>query len=308
MLSPRRTKKRSQITSTRTVFVGKRSRVSELIHCDPRGATESAWIDRLEFLLRSLADATSSYLQVGTYWCDDFPGHQTASITTRVRSRDKLPGVESDYWDAAVCYTGGHDRSYADAYIFPFDSGIRMGGSGPLPPGSPERDLEEFRWYQFEQVNFVDRGWAFPDGPGEWSWVESPGVEYWERLQAKPTSLVFAEGKPITIEVSGLTRSRWQDSGATGRLSLIHVNRGRERSNLHPRGEHIPRNESSDTVRLTDLNRHGSTVLLDLAKFNIRGGWTPGRYHVAIRAQNCRDPNEWRFSADISQPIKFQIQ
>ncbi len=28
-------------------------------------------------------------------------------------------------------------------------------------------------------------------------------------------------------------------------------------------------------------------VLYYLAKFDIRGGWTPGRYHVAFQAQNC---------------------
>lgn len=278
------------------------------IHSDPRGRTESEWLDTLDFLVTRLGSATSSHLHTGAYWCSDERGHESASIVARVRSRSPLPGVESDYWEAALCYTGGDNGAYSDAYAFPYLRGSALTSRGRLADGSPEEELDEFRHWQMVDGEFVDRGWGYPDGPGEWGWVSKPGDEYWQDLDVKFAAHEFAENQPIIARLCGLNVVRDPHSQfPLSRISLLHVNRGRETTNLAPWNEHPPRANSPHVIPIADCKAVKSGYELDLRKFSIRGGWKPGRYHIAMRAQYCNDPEEWSFRSDISPPFKITI-
>ena len=273
---------------------------------DPRGRSESDWLDTLDFLVTALAEATSTYPHVGAYWCNDFPGHQSVSIIARVRSRNPLPGVESDYWEAALCFTGDGDRSYSDAFVFPFLAGRPVTGKGIL---ELDAELDEFRRWQFVEGQFVERGWEHPDGPGEWAWIKKIGDEYPESLVVTLDAKEYRQGRPVSVSLTArdMPGSHLLQKQSAARISLIHANRNRENTNLYPWGNRPLRPGSRYVISVQDVELKGSTIQFDLTQFNIRGGWIPGRYHLALRVQNCRSPEDWSFSSDISEPFTLTI-
>lgn len=264
-----------------------------------------AWLDTLDLLVARLADATASHLHLGTYWCSDEPGHSTASMSGRVRSRTPLIGTDSDYWEGAVCYTGGSEGAYADAFLFPFRDGSPVVSSGKLANNA---ELDQFRWWQLAGGRFVDRGWDHPDGPGEWGWVKKPGDEYRRYVNVQMESATYHAGEPIIVGLSniGFTNGQRPTPGSSARISLIHANRDKENTNLFPWGGHPPRPNSSYALSIMDLAFQEARLQVDLSRFRIRGGWIPGQYHLSIRVQNGRSPH-WTYSSDISPPFKITV-
>lgn len=280
--------------------------IASQIHADPRGRSEDAWLDTLDFLAGRLGEATSAHLHIGTYWCSDEIGHSFASIISRVRARCPLPGTDSDYWEGALCYTGSNEGAHADAYLFPFRNGCPVVSRGFL---AADAELDEFRWWQLDEGRFVDRGWSYPDGPGEWGWVKKPGDEYWQSVNVRTAPGGYQSGVPIFVGLSNIVlptdhRARQQSSA---RISIIHANRDRENTNLYPWGVRPPRRKSQYALPITEISFQGTELQVDLSRFGIRGGWIPGQYHVAIRVQNCRNPGDWSYSSDISAPFRITV-
>jgi hypothetical protein len=280
--------------------------IAKSILSDPRNRSEAEWLDTLDYLVDVLAASTACHLHLGAYWCSDEPVCRSASIGSRVRSRSPLPGVRSDYWEAALCYTGNAERAFADAYVFPYREGRLVSSAGRLPEGE---EVEEFRRWQFVDGRFVDKGWQYPDGPGEWSWVKEPGDEYPEEIHVTPEGAVFQAGESAVVHLSGLQipRSLASLKMQNPRISLVHVNRDQEGSNLSPWTARPPRPMSHDTVSLHDARIENEEIQVDLTKFRVRGGWIPGRYYASIRVQNLHDPEETKCSARISSPFQFTI-
>ncbi|MEM7558390.1 MAG: hypothetical protein AAF394_04650, partial [Planctomycetota bacterium] len=51
-----------------------------------------------------------------------------------------------------------------------------------------------------------------------------------------------------------------------------------------------------------------SSIAVDLTRFKIRGGWKPGTYHLALRAQNLHARKDWTYTSDISSPFKLTVE
>ena len=283
-----------------------RSETANRLFQDPRGQSESDWLDLLDYLVSGLSDATSCYLHLGTYWCDDFSTHAQASITGRVRSRSALVGVESDYWEAALCYTGNADRAYATAYVFPFLKGVPVTSRGCL---QADVELDEYRLWEFTEHGFVDRGWSHPDGPGEWAWIQQPGDEYWQRLDVSLPDRPFAAGDSViaTIHDKSVPRSHREIKDSKVRVSLVHANRNSENTNLFPWGERPARPNRGHATPIQQAVVADSSIAVDLTGFKIRGGWKPGTYHVTLRVQNLHDRKDWTYTSDISPPFKLTV-
>jgi len=93
------------------------------------------------------------------------------------------------------------------------------------------------------------------------------------------------------------------------RISLIHVNRNREGTNLVPWTAHPPRPNSQDVLTIDGLRQIShDTLRIDLRSFRVRDGWTPGKYHVSLRAQNFHRPNDRCWSSEISAPQNFEVR
>ncbi len=98
------------------------------IYSAPRGKNEDEWLDVAEHLVRKLAILTTSRIWIGAYWgeCAD----ESTSFGCRLRSRQPLPGVVSDTWEAALGVTGNNRGTWADVFAFPFlDAGPRTKSS-----------------------------------------------------------------------------------------------------------------------------------------------------------------------------------
>ncbi|QDU43555.1 hypothetical protein Mal52_20310 [Symmachiella dynata] len=276
---------------------------------DPRGQTESQWLDVLDYLAARFEAATSSKLHVGRYWCDDAPGDQSASITARIRSRSPLPGVESDYWEAALCYTGRKKGGYANIYAFPFLRESPVTRRGRLADGLPNDEVDEFRLWQFDDNEFADRGWCYPDGNGEWSWIHKPGDEYRQNLDVQTAADCYEFESPIIVRVKRRLGVDFLGLGnAAARYSLVHVNRSREQTNLVPWNTRPPRPNSKDVVTAKIPPEPTDSIELNLRNFRIRGSWIPGRYHVALRIQGGQDSDGWTYWSEISSPFRLIIE
>jgi hypothetical protein len=291
----------------------RRREIADNINKDPRGRTETEWLDTLDYLVARLSAATSAYIEVGRYWINDFPDHGGASLTARVRSKKPLPGVDSDYWEAAVCLSGAHRSAWSDAYVIPYLKGSRVTSKGRLVDCSTE-GAEEFCWFKFAGNDFEPKGWTFPEGPGEWLWVEKPGDEYQQIVNCHQLALKVDVEAPIYIdcvvpEIASIKNYRRRSRPSTPRMSLLHVNRNREHTNLVPWNASPPRPTSQDVVTLNDVQSIGRDVLrLDLRLLRIRGGWIPGNYHLSMRVQNFHKEDDWSWSSEISAPLKFEIE
>lgn len=275
---------------------------------DVRGGGEARWLDLLDDLVAMLSEATASYIHIGSYWIFDEPRCASASLCARVQSRSALPDVESDYWEATICYSineGG--GPYSDVFAFPFlkeSPRLRRGRLRDLDPGS---EVDEFRWFQFENGEYVDRGWGLPDGPGEWGWITQPADVYIQRVDVEASEEGYRSGGPINIRISLDKHLSRLQMDTTSRVSLLFVNRNREGTNLAPWNARPPRRNSQHTRSLGELCVQKNAIEVDLSKFNIRGGWLPGRYHLGVRTQNFHT-TDWTGSSDISEPFKIVVK
>lgn len=291
----------------------RRRDIADQINDDPRGRTETEWLDSLEFLVSRLSDATGAYLELGRYWIEDFPGHSGAGMSARVRSKKPLRGVNCDYWEAAICLSGGHRGARADAFVIPYLRGSRITSEGRMADRSSQGE-EEFWWFNFTGGEFQSKGSSWPDGPGEWSWVKQPGDEYQQNVDCRISQSSIRNDAPVYVDVivSDLAhiktyRNRLRPS--TPRISLLHVNRNREHANLVPWNFRPPRPGSQDVLTVDDGQTTGRDALqIDLRRLRVRGGWLPGRYHLSLRVQNFHKPDDWSWSSEISAPINFEIE
>ena len=286
--------------------------VADQIENGPGGRTESDWLDTLDYLVDRLSKATSCYLEVGRYWSWDQTTRQSSGICVRVRSKQPFPFVESDYWEAAICLTGDSEKGWSDVFAFPYLKENRVSSEGVVSSSS-DVDLEEFWWFNFSHRHFHSKGWSFPEGPGEWSWVKKPGDEFQTNVECTPVSNCVDSQNPIPVSIahSGirlLKSASSQKRDVTFRLSLVHVNRDRENTNLTPWNVRPPRANSLDVIFLDAQSLSGEgTDNLDISRFRIRGGWKPGKYHASIRVQVSSTGEENNWESEISSPFKFHI-
>ena len=173
-------------------------------------------------------------------------------------------------------------------------------------------DEEEFWWFEFADGEFQEKGWSLPDGPGEWSWVKQPGDEYRECVDCRNVKPRVAGDAPLCVDLlvsdlASVKTYRDRSRPSTPRISLLHVTRNREHTNLVPWNARPPRPHSQDVLTLDDVKEVGGDALrIDLRRLRVRGGWIPGRYHLALRTQNFM-ADGWSWSSEISAPIKFEI-
>lgn len=273
--------------------------------------TEDAWLAALKFLVDRLAAATGGSVDIGRYWIDE--DHQSVSISVRVRAKQPFPGVASDYWEGVIALTGEDSFVWSDAYIFPFLENSVVTSRGRLADAAATAETDEFRHLQFETDQWRQRGWSSPDGPGEWAWVVNPGDEFSCDLDCRFEKPVFAPGEPLLVKASfeklraRMTADQGKKQAGPVRLSLIHVNRGHQAANLAPWGKYPPPANGARVVRFErPASVFQNPVTVDLRSWKIRGGWTPGKYHLSIRAQIAAgECGHW--SSVISNPLKFQI-
>lgn len=288
------------------------SNITSLLKDYARNLTESQWLEILKYLSTKLGEATSANIEIGRYWINDYPDGSSSSLGSRVRAKSPFPGVESDYWEAALCLTSQDNKTYVDAFVFPYSNGIRVSQFGRLDNDSSiEKGDEIHWWFHFEDDKFHSKGWLLAEGPGEWSWVIKQGDEFQTKLESQLLKNEFQSDEPIFVdlvvpELSQLLADSAFLKDQKPRLSLIHVNRNRENNNLVPWNATPPTTNSKHAKSIKSFPPIKSdTLRIDLRQFNIRGGWTVGKYRASIRIQNI--DKGWSWSSEISSPITFSI-
>ena len=293
--------------------------LSQRISAFPGDQTESQWLRIFEFLRATLSESLSTHARLGCYFVNDFPGHASASGNARIRAATPFPGIESDSWEGVLCWSGNRGaRAHASVLICPFLDGSAVQPEGRLADLGPNAEVDRFLIYRFQGGSFVDSGWQIGDGPGEWAHVTVPDSIYHRKLVVTLPAETVEFGAPIYVDLaipelpavrssSKHVSSKTPSSKAQTRVSLIHVNRNREGSNLSPWTANPPIH-TRHAQSLSDASFPSSTVMrIRLDRFNIRGGWAPGKYHLSLRAQNFHKPTHWAWSSTISRPLKLTI-
>ncbi len=273
------------------------------IHGDPRGRTEDEWLDTLDAAVARLASATRARLEVGGYRVIDGP--KRASFTVRVRSREPLPEVESDNFEAVISLDGNGHRVAVDADVFPFLDGSVVTRRGRLADLGIE--LDELVSMKLEGEAFTSRGWVRVDNPGEWSWVMQPGDEFKPGFSCEPLD-AYQEGAPMPLAIGiapPVLRAARRAPG-TIRFSLVAASRSHTRGNLVPWGERPARSGSPRAIAFDASELPSSGWRIQLDALSIRGGWRRGDYRVVARIQNL-DREGWTWSSDISAPFDLRI-
>jgi len=275
----------------------------------PGGRSEAAWLDTFEYLRSCLSDALSTEVHFGCYWIDDFPGHASAGGCARVRGQNRVPEIESDNWEGVLGWSGNRGEcGHSSALIFPFLKESAVMRRGRIADLASDDEVDEFVVYRFHEGKFIDSGWSFAEGPGEWAHVTVPGTVYFQRLRAILHSQVIAENSPIMVDLHIPQFYSARANTSPPRISLVHVNRNREHTNLVPQTSRPPRPGSRDVQSLADCSSPSPDIVrVRLDSFRIRGGWTPGKYHISVRIQNFHKPGEWTWTCDISEPLKLTI-
>ena len=288
--------------------------IGEQIERFPGDRSEADWLAALQFLCARLGETLGTPVQFGCYWIGDSPGYASANGCVRIRGNGPVPGIESDHWEAALSWSGNRgERGYADASVFPFLRDLHVTSRGRL--GDCAAAVAGPLVYVFENGEFVAGGWD--NELDEWNEVSVPGTVYWQRLTGIPTAAPFSVGAPLTVDFklhpspdgsAEPTKSIVRNREQSPRVSLMYVNRNREHTNLVPWTARPPLTNSRGVLSLADCQfPTADTIRLRLDQFSIRGGWTPGRYHLAIRIQNHVDHGGRSFTGDISEPCKLTI-
>lgn len=275
----------------------------------PGDQTESGWLNAFEFLRSRLSHALTTHVHIGCYHIDDFPGHACAGGYARIRAGTPIPGVESDSWEGVLCWSGKRDsRAHASALIFPFLNESAVLPQGRIADLGAGAEVDRFLLYRFEDGIFKHSGWHCGDGPGEWAHVTVPGTIFCHDLSVDLRATMFKSDAPIYVDLTipHLPAVR-SNPDTKARISLIHVNRNRECTNLSPWTANPP-TDALETQSLFTASFPAPNVLrIRLDAFNIRGGWVVGKYHLSLRVQNFHKPTEWAWSSAISHPIKLTI-
>lgn len=274
----------------------------------PGDRTESEWLDAFELLRNCLSDSLQTHVHLGPYTIDDFAGHAGAGGAARIRGKSPLPSVdcECDYWEGILCWSGSRGKSgSASAFVFPFRDGSVVQRRGRLADLEPGTETDELLSYRLAEGRFVCDGWIYePDG---WAEVAQPGSVYLQKLQLAEGVRTFVAGEPIMVDLC-LPKPATASHCRTARASLVHVNRGRKSTNLAPWTARPPKPQARGALPISHQWLTTPSMLrLRLDEFSIRGGWRPGRYHLAVRIQNLHDPQDWSWSSDISGPVQISI-
>lgn len=284
----------------------------EHIHEFPGDRTEDEWLTILEFLKIRIGEALSTTFDVGCYSYEDFPGYASAGMAARIRSRKGLPDIESDYMEGIILFGGNRGgNGHANVSIFPFLNSSVLTRRGRICDFGPNEELDELVWYTFKEGQFKSMGWTYEDGPGEWAGVTRPGDIYIKPLEYTLVSTETPQDSPIFIDLKipelPLVCARFSKNSIP-RISLLHVNRNREQTNLVPWNVAIPKSNSRHVQYIANCSMPSNRILrVMLNTFNIRGGWVPGKYHLSLRIQNFHNPEHWTGSSDITEPMKFRI-
>lgn len=276
-----------------------------------RNRSESLWLDMFECLRASLSRTLGKEVQLGRYWISDFPGHASAGGAFNFRCRAGIPDMESDGLEGVLSWSCNRgERGDAGAWVVPFLRNSAVQPLGRLSDLGPGCEVEQVFSYSFHDGRFEQGGWEHGH-PGEWAYITEPGDFYDCHLSPSFKKNDFAEGEEIVMklrldDLSSIKAN--QNLGSTPRISLIHVNRDRERSNLVPWTSRPPKENSGHVQTISDCeNREPGVLLCRLDRFNIRGAWKPGKYHLSVRVQNFHEAGNWSWSSQISKPIKLRI-
>ena len=282
--------------------------LSQLICEFPGDRTEADWLTVFEHLRRSLAESLDSDVQLGSYTIDDFKTYSSSGGCARVRGRSKVPGTLSDSWEGILCWSGNRGKAgHAAASIFPFLNGSVIQANGRLEDLGQAAETNQQLEFKFENGQFAKSGWVFEDGPGEWASVSRPGSVYLQDLSIVCQNSDCVYDQPIEIELN-IPHFSPDLETPKARISLIHVNRNRERTNLVPWTSQPPKSNSRYTLSSEQCSQISkSKTRFSLNQFPIRGGWTPGRYYLSVRVQNFHDPKHWAWTSFISEPIRITI-
>lgn len=285
-----------------------RTELDELVHRFPGDRNESDWLDAIELLRRAVSESLHSDVQLGMYHVNDIPGEGSISACSRVRGKEAVPGLQSDSWEGVLCWTIGRNKDgHADLYVFPFRDGSVLQQRGRLADLGPTAETEEFLSYRFDDGTFFCDGWRYPEGSGEWAEVSKPGSVYLQKLTPEIQRHTFTVGQQMTINFR-LPVPIPDALSDSARISLVHVNRNQENTNLVPWTARPPKSNCQHSISITkQILTRPDIIRVPLHEFSIRGGWTPGRYHLAVRVQDLHAPRDWSWTCDISPPIKITI-
>ncbi len=285
------------------------SDMPDRIKAFPGDQSEIEWLNAFEYLRDTLSRSLSSHVHLGCYYIDDIPTAKSAGGCSRVRASSPLPGIESDSWEAVLCWSGNRgSRGHAGAYIFPFLDGSPVQPDGRIADLGPGAEVEAGRYYDFQNGVFVDAGWQWGEGPGEWARVTGPGTVYFSEVEVTLPSSPVRAGSPIYagLSIKDLVEY-WANPNPNSRITLIHANRNREGSNLSPWTARPATKMQHALDPKEILFRSPQELRIRLDAFNIRGGWVPGKYHLSLRLQNFHQPNHWAWSSQISEPFKLTV-
>lgn len=282
--------------------------MEERIYLYPGGQTEPQWLAGFEYLRSCLSDAFATHAFLGGYWIEDFTGDASSGGSALLRASTPVPNIESDSWEAVVCWSGTRGkRARATAYVFPFLRGSAVQPSGRIADQGPDAEVNQVLVYQYEDGAFVYSGWHWEDGPGEWAHVAEPNSVYrFDLAIAAPTSPIEF-GTPIYVALTNISLQP-HEFPKDARISLVHANRNRVRTNLVPWTANPPSN-TSRTIPLpaNTVSDAANGISVRLDDLSIRGGWIPGRYHLTLRLQNCHLADHWSWSCELSKPFKVTV-
>lgn len=275
----------------------------------PGDQTESEWLNAFSFLRSALSQALTTHAHIGCYYIDDFPRHAGAAGYSRIRAGTPVPGIDSDSWEGVLCWSGNRDsRAYASALIIPFHNDSAVQPQGRIADLGADAEVNKFLLYRFEDGVFKYSGWQCCDGPGEWAHVTVPGTLFCRDLTVDLRATMIESNMPIYVDLTipDLQAVR-SNSDTKARISLIHVNRDRESTNLSPWTANPPTDTRNSQSLSTASFPTSNVMRIRLDAFNIRGGWIAGKYHLSLRVQNFHKPTDWAWSSAISKPIKLEI-
>ena len=128
--------------------------------------TPEHWRSCLATTAEQLSVLANAAIEIGDFWITAY--RDSTSLIARIRSFGALPGLACDLWEGSLAIAKRLEGVSADLEVFPFVEGRRVTPPGQFwglwraaPGSSPE--------------GWKRRGWCFPDGGGEWDWVQVAG-------------------------------------------------------------------------------------------------------------------------------------
>jgi hypothetical protein len=123
-----------------------------------------------------------------------------------------------------------------------------------------------------------------------------------------PMSVMLTNGLSNTIRFSTFAIKPNDWNGETLNISLVDVYRGKQRRNLYlARAElKVPVTISGPGARPVTPNGTFS-IMIDISKWKIQGGWTKGEYELVFRMDNIIVDDKIKMSV-LSDTVKVIVQ